>query len=90
MKQYQVILAKSDASDDNLYIDAFAPSTNEKVERIRFNQIIEAELEEAREETDHPDSLEPNETENYFELKYYRNGASQSIQVIFKIWGIDD
>lgn len=88
MKLFQVILAKSDASDDNLYTDAYAPSTNEKVERIRFNEIIEAELEEAREEADHPDTLEPNQTENYFELKYYRNSASQSIQVTFKTWDV--
>ena len=88
MKLNQVILAKSDASDDNLYTNASAPSTNEEVERIRFEGRIEAELEEAREEADNPDSLEPNQTENYFELKYYRNGASQSIQVTFKIWDV--
>lgn len=88
MKLYQVILAKSDASDDNLYTNASVPSTNEEVERIRFEGRIEAELEEAREEADYPDSLEPNQTENYFELKYYRNGASQSVQVTFKTWDV--
>lgn len=88
MKLHQVILSKSDASDDNLYTEAYAPSTDEKVERIRFNEITGAELAEALEEADNPNSLKPNETENYFELKYYRNGASQSIQVTFKTWDV--
>lgn len=84
MKQYQVILSKFDGSDDNLYVEAYPPTANEKVERIRFDEIIEAEMEEARDEADHPESLEPNEGNNYFGLTYYRNGATQAIQVIFK------
>ena len=35
-KLYQVIIAKSDSSDDNLYTYAFPPITSKKVERIRF------------------------------------------------------
>jgi hypothetical protein len=84
MKLYQVILSKFDGSDDNLYTEAYPPTDNEKVERIRFDEIIEAEMEEARGEADHPDSLEPYEGHNYFGLTYYRNGASQVIQVMFK------
>lgn len=84
MKLYQVILSKFDGSDNNLYTEAYPPTDNEKVERIRFDEIIEAEMEEARDEADHPESLEPNECHNYFGLTYCRNGATQAIQVMFK------
>lgn len=86
-KLYQVIIAKSDSSDDNLYTYAFPPITSKKVERIRFNEVVAAEIEEANEEADGTPVI--TESDNEFEMKYTRNGASQVVRVRLKEYEVE-